>query len=71
MAHRRRNPVGRVGGYAAEVDTTGMDPADIAQLIGTPMTKLEEDYVKGTGRASSKEAVRRARRANRKPPVKE
>ena len=53
------------------IDTTGMDPADIAQLIGTKATKLESDYIKGTKRASAVEAVRRARRANKQPPLKE
>jgi hypothetical protein len=64
---KKRGVTGRAGGYAADVDTTGMDEAMKAQLTGTPMTKIESDYVKGTGRASSVEAVRRARKANKKP----
>lgn len=68
---KRRNPTIKAGNYATEGDTTGMDEAMKATLTGTPMTKVEEDYVKGTGRESAKEAVRRARKANKQPPVRE
>jgi hypothetical protein len=37
----------------------------------TPMDKTERDYFNGTGRRDSAvEAVRRARKANKKPPLK-
>lgn len=38
MAHSKRgNPVARVGNYASEVDTTGMDPEDKRALgFGEP-----------------------------------
>lgn len=67
----RKYPMGRAGGHAALIDTTGMPPEMIIDLTGTKMNKLESDFVKGTGRASSVEAVRRARRANKQPPLKE
>lgn len=67
---KRKYPTGKVGNYAAPVDTTGMDPDMIADLTGTKMTKIESAYVKGTGRPSAIEAVKRARRANRQPPLK-
>lgn len=71
MASKRGNPVARVGNYAQETDSTGLDPEMKSTLFGTKMSKTESNFVKGTGRASSMEAVRRARKANRQPPVKE
>lgn len=69
---QRRAPVARVGNYAAEVDSFGLDPELKATLLGTPMDKTESAYVASKGGSeSSREAVRRARKANRKPPVKE
>lgn len=62
--------VAKVGNYAAEIDTTNMSDEDKAFFTGTPMTKLERSYVTGTGRKSSVEAVKRARRANKQPPLK-
>jgi len=70
-APKRRGVTGRAGGYAADVDTAGMDPAMIAQLTGTRANKVESDYIKGTGRKSAVEAVKRARRANKQPPLME
>lgn len=69
-APKRRGVRGQAGNYAADVDTAGMDPKMIEDLTGTKATKVESDYIKGTGRASSVEAVRRARRANKQPPLK-
>jgi hypothetical protein len=57
----------RAGNYAAEGDTTGMDEEMKATLTGTPMTKTESAYVKGTGRPSAIKAVQRARKANKQP----
>ena len=72
MASKRGNPVARVGGYAQEVDSTGVDPSMQSTLYGTKMDKTEKDYVSGTGgRPSAMEAVRRARKANKQPPVRE
>lgn len=72
MPSKRGNPVARAGNYAQETDSTGMDESMKATLYGTKMDKTEKAYVKGTGgRASATEAVRRARKANRKPPVQE
>ena len=40
------------------------------EMGGTPMDKTERDYFNGTGqRGSAVEAIRRARRANNKPPL--
>jgi uncharacterized protein YqfA (UPF0365 family) len=65
MASPRRNPVGRAGNYAQEIDTTGIDPEMKETLgLGIKMNKIESDYVKGTGRATAIDAVRRARKAN-------
>lgn len=72
MASKRGNPVARIGNYAQEVDSTNVDPAMKEMMFGTKMNKTEKAYVKGArGRASAVEAVRRARRANKQPPVKE
>lgn len=66
----RKNPVAKVGNYAStDVDSTGMDPEMQAQMYGTKMDKTESAYVKGTGRPSSVEAVKRARKANKQPPL--
>lgn len=67
---KTRPVTGKAGNYAAPVDTAGMDPDMIVDLTGTKATKLESAYIKGTGRKSAVEAVRRARRANRQPPLK-
>ena len=69
-AVKKRPVIGKISNYAAPVDTAGMDEEMIIQMIGTKPDKIESDYMKGTGRASSVEAVRRARRANKKPPLK-
>jgi len=61
----------RAGNYVAPVDTVGMDPEMKSSLTGTPMNKVEKAYVQGTGRKSAVEAVRRARRANKAPLLKE
>ena len=79
MASRRKAPglpagsvLGRAGNYAAPVDSIDLDSAMKATLLGTPMDKVEKAYVGNKGPDSSAmEAVRRARRANRKPPVRE
>jgi len=70
MASKRRNPLARAGNYAQEVDSTGLDPEMKNSLFGAKslgkMTKVERDYVKDkSGSASSVEAVRRARKANK------
>lgn len=70
MGAKRGNPTGRIGNYAARVDESGMDPEMKGMMFGTKMTKLESDYVKGTGRASSVEAVKRARKANKQRPLR-
>jgi hypothetical protein len=71
----RKMPTGRAGNYAAPVDTAGMDPAMKASLQVTPtekMDKVESAYVKGKGGASSAlQAVRKARKANKRPPLPE
>lgn len=67
----QRYPIARTGNYAAPIDTTGMSDEDKVFFTGTKATKLERSYVKGTGRASSVEAVRRARKANKQPPLKD
>lgn len=64
---KTRPVVGKIGNYAAPVDTAGMDPDMIAMMIGTKPTKVESSYMRGGG---SSEAVRRARRANKQPPLK-
>lgn len=66
----RKMPSGRVGNYRAPVDTVGMDEPMKALLTGTKMNKTESGYTKGRG-ASAKEAVRRARKANKQPLLKE
>ncbi len=68
----RKLPTARAGSYIAPVDTAGMDEDLKASLTGTPMDKTESTYVKSRGgAASAKEAVRRARRANKQPPLRE
>lgn len=68
---RPKVPIGRAGNYTAPVDTAGMDPAMIADLTGAKADKTERAYIKGTGRKSAVEAVKRARKANKQPPLKE
>lgn len=48
MAEKRGNPVvkGRVGGYQAPVDTTGMDPAMKDMFVPKPTAKKKK---KGLG----------------------
>jgi hypothetical protein len=65
---KKRPVVGKIGNYAAPVDTAGMDEDMIGMMIGTKPTKVESDYMKS--RPNSMEAVKRARRANRQPPLK-
>jgi len=67
---KRKPVIGRVGGYAAPVDTVGMDEDMKAQMTGTPMNKTEAAYVSGTKRPSAVEAVKRARKANKQPLLK-
>ncbi len=63
----RKNPLEK-----APIDTVGMDEDMKATLFGTSMDKLEKAYLAAHPDSSSAmEAVRRARRANRRPPVKE
>lgn len=72
MASKRSNPIARVGNYAAPVDTAGMDQSMISMMTGTKMSKTEASYLKGAkNKASATEAIRRARRANKQPPLKE
>ena len=72
MASPRKNPTARAGNYVAPVDSSGMDASMKASLFGTKMDKTESAYIKGTGgRPSAMEAVRRARKANKRPPVQE
>lgn len=71
----RKMPSARAGNYRAPVDTAGMDSA-MKETLGLKKTekmdKTEAAYVKGKGQtASSIEAVRRARRANKRPPIPE
>lgn len=71
MATRRGNPAAQVGNYMQEVDSTGVDDSMKETLFGTPTSKTEKAYLKHRGGAgSAKEAIRRARRANKQPPVK-
>lgn len=70
-APKRRGVRGQVGNYVADIDTVGMSDEDKALFTGTKANKVESDYIKGTGgRASAIEAVRRARKANKQPPLK-
>lgn len=67
----RRNPVTKVGGYAAPVDTQGMEKSmtDLFKNSDMPknMSKVERDYVSSKDNSeSSIEAVRRTRRANKR-----
>lgn len=69
-AIKSRPVTARAGNYVSPIDTTGMDTEMLATLTGTKPNKVESDYIKGTGgRPSAIEAVRRARRANRQPPL--
>ncbi len=69
---KRGNPVARVGNYAQEVDSTGIDPEMKQVMFGTPMDPTESAYVQGTGnRPSAIQAVKRARKANKQPPLAE
>jgi hypothetical protein len=75
----RKNPVARAGNYAQEMDSGAMGTMDQSMrdvLFNggdrnpTAMTGLEKRYVKGVGgRSSATEAVKRARKANRQPPL--
>lgn len=71
MASKRKNPTAKVGNYATtDVDSTGMDPDMQAQMYGTKMDKTESSYVSGAqNKKTATEAVRRARRANKQPPL--
>ena len=64
----RKNPIMRVGNYAAPVDTAGMDK-DLQEFTEEPLGKLsktESDYLKGAkNMGTAKEAIRKTRRANR------
>lgn len=68
----RKPPTFRIGNYAAPVDTAGMDQSMIDLGTGTKMNKTESSYVAGAkNKNTATEAVRRARRANRQPPIQE
>ena len=67
---KKRQVMGRAGNYVAPIDTAGMDPEMIAELTGTKANKVESSYISGTRRPSATEAVKRARRANRQPPLR-
>jgi hypothetical protein len=72
MASKRKNPTARIGNYTAPIDTTGggIDNSMLNDMLGTPMDKTEASYVASrSGAPAAKEAVRRARRANKMPPV--
>ena len=71
MAAPRKNPVAKVGNYAsADVDSAGMDPNMQELMYGKPMDATEKAYVKGVGnRPSARQAVARARKANKQPPL--
>ena len=71
MASKRGNPVARVGNYVQDVDSVGVDQPMKDLMFGTPMTQVEKNYVKGTKRPSAMAAVRKARKANKQPPVQE
>lgn len=66
MASKRGNPA-HIGNYMQRVDPAAMDDSMQDMMFGTKMNKTEKSYVKGTGRSSSVEAVRRARKANKQP----
>lgn len=70
MASKRGNPTGRIGNYAQRVDAAGMDSDMQGMMFGTKMTPTERAFVKGTGRTSSVEAVKRARKANKQRPLR-
>ena len=69
MATKRGNPTARVGNYAQKVDTLGMDPEMKEQMLGTKMDKTEKNYAKG-GSPNAREAIKRARKANKQPPLR-
>jgi len=70
-AVKKRYPVAKVGNYATNVDTAGMDEEMQAMMIGTAPDKEEAAYLKGTGgRKSAITAIKRTRRANKQPLLK-
>lgn len=72
MASKRGNPVAKVGNYAQEVDSVGMDSGMKAQMFGSKMDKTESKYVSGAkNKSTATEAVRRARKANKQRPLLE
>lgn len=66
-------PTGRVGNYSAPVDTAGMDPSMQAMMTGKRKGQTGDSATDKAEKAftGSAEAVRRARKANRQPPLKE
>lgn len=64
----RKNPIMRVGNYAAPVDTSGMD-ADMKEYTEEPLGKLsdvESSYLNGAqNKDTAKQAIRKARKANK------
>lgn len=67
---RRGNPIAKVGNYAMDVDSAGMDPEMQSQMFGQKMDKTESAYVaQAKNKATATEAVRRARRANKQAPL--
>jgi hypothetical protein len=69
----RRLMTGNVGGFAAPIDTTNMDE-ETKRVFQRPknMNKTERDFVAGSkDKKSATEAVRRARTANKQPPIPE
>jgi len=71
----RKSPIARVGNYSAPAEKTGDEAMD--ETLGfrgkaKGMDKTEKAYVAGRGgAASATEAVRKARKANKKPPLDE
>lgn len=69
MASKRGNPASK---YTDDPEMQRvLDGAGDNEAGATPMDKTERDYFNGTGRRDSAlEAVRRARKANKKAPLK-
>lgn len=70
----RQSPIARVGNYAAPVESTGDDSMDNTLFGKRPKAydKTERNYVAGAkNKDTAKEAVRRARKANKQAPPPE
>jgi hypothetical protein len=69
MANKRKNPSSAITDDPEMQATLG--GASDNEAGSTPMSKLERTYFNGRGRADSAlEAVRRARKANKMPPLR-